>query len=172
MEMASKDRLIEAGMALLLQRGYNHLGIQDVLVATELPKGSFYHHFESKEAFGALAVVDRYMVAVHHGLDATLLDERVAPLQRIRNFFEATRESYKGDGYLGCLLGGLGQELSGINETFRARIEGCIGQIASKIEVCLRLAVARGDVAANKNPRHLAALLVNCWEGAAHALAA
>lgn len=166
METSSKDRLIEAGLAMLLQRGYNHLGIQDVLSATKLPKGSFYHHFESKEDF-ALAVVDRYMAAVHEGLDACLLDDRVPPLQRIRNFFEATRESYKGEGYLGCLLGGLGQELSGVNETFRARIEGCIAEIASKIEVCLRLAVARGDVRRTEDPKRLAALLVNCWEGAA-----
>jgi TetR/AcrR family transcriptional regulator, transcriptional repressor for nem operon len=166
MEVSSKDRLIEAGMAMLLLRGYNHLGIQDVLAATDLPKGSFYHHFESKEDF-ALAVVDRYMAAVHQGLDACLLDDAVAPLQRIRNFFEATRESYKGEGYLGCLLGGLGQELSGVSETFRIRIEQCIGEIANKIEVCLRLAVARGDIATAENPRHLAALLVNCWEGAA-----
>jgi TetR/AcrR family transcriptional regulator, transcriptional repressor for nem operon len=166
METSSKDRLIESGMAILLQRGYNGLGIQDVLAATDLPKGSFYHHFGSKEDF-ALAVVDRYMVAVHQGLDACLLDERVAPLQRIRNFFEATRESYKGEGYLGCLLGGLGQELSGVNETFRNRIEGCISEIASKLEACLRAAIARGDVAAAENPKRLAALLVNCWEGAA-----
>lgn len=151
---------------MLLLRGYNHLGIQDVLTATKLPKGSFYHHFESKEDF-ALAVVDRYMVAVHEGLDACLLDDRVPPLQRIRNFFEATRESYKGEGYLGCLLGGLGQELSGVNETFRLRIEGCIAQIASKIEVCLRLAIARGDARRTEDPKRLAALLVNCWEGAA-----
>jgi TetR/AcrR family transcriptional repressor of nem operon len=166
METSSKDRLVEAGMAMLLQRGYNHLGIQDVLAATKLPKGSFYHHFASKEDF-ALAVVDRYMAAVHQGLDAFLLDERQPPLQRIRNFFEATRESYKGEGYLGCLLGGLGQELSGVNETFRARIERCISEIASKLEICLRLAIARGDVSAAENPKRLAGLLVNCWEGAA-----
>jgi TetR/AcrR family transcriptional repressor of nem operon len=166
MERSSKDRLIETGMAMLLQRGYNHLGIQDVLAATDLPKGSFYHHFESKEDF-ALSVVDRYMEAVHQGLDTFLLDERNPPLQRIRNFFEATRESYKGEGYLGCLLGGLGQELSGVNETFRARIERCIGEIASKLEICLRLAVARGDVSPAENPKRLAGVLVNCWEGAA-----
>jgi TetR/AcrR family transcriptional repressor of nem operon len=166
METSSKDRLIEAGMAILLQRGYNGLGIQDVLAATKLPKGSFYHHFESKEDF-ALAVVDRYMAGVHGALDTFLLDERQPPLQRIRNFFEATRESYKGEGYLGCLLGGLGQELSGVNETFRARIERCISEIASKLEVCLRLAIARGDVSAAENPKRLAGLLVNCWEGAA-----
>ena len=166
MEPSSKDRLIQTGMALLLRRGYNHLGIQDVLAATDLPKGSFYHHFESKEDF-ALAVVDRYMVAVHQGLDAFLLDDKHPPLKRIRNFFEATRESYKGEGYLGCLIGGLGQELSGVNETFRARIEQCISQIASKVEGCLRLAIERGDLSVRENPRHLAALLVNCWEGAA-----
>ncbi len=166
MEPSSKDRLIQTGMALLLLRGYNHLGIQDVLAATDLPKGSFYHHFESKEDF-ALSVVDRYMAGVHQGLDAFLLDDKHPPLKRIRNFFEATRESYKGEGYLGCLLGGLGQELSGVNETFRSRIEQCISQIASKMEGCLRLAIERGDVSARENPRNLAALLVNCWEGAA-----
>jgi TetR/AcrR family transcriptional repressor of nem operon len=166
MDTSSRDRLIETGMAMLLQRGYNHLGVQDVLTATKLPKGSFYHHFESKEDF-ALAVIDRYMVAVHQGLDACLLDEKVPPLRRIRDFFEATRASYKREGYLGCLLGGLGQELSGVSETFRARIEGCIEEIASKLEVCLRLAIERGDLRSSENPKHLAALLVNCWEGAA-----
>lgn len=166
MEPSSKDRLIETGLALLLRCGYNHLGIQDVLAATDLPKGSFYHHFKSKEDF-ALAVVDRYMASVHAGLDTFVGDETVPPLRRIRNFFDATRESYKGEGYLGCLLGGLGQELSGVNETFRARIETCICEIANKIEVCLRLAIARGEVSPREDPRHLAALLVNCWEGAA-----
>jgi TetR/AcrR family transcriptional regulator, transcriptional repressor for nem operon len=166
MERSSRDRLIEAGLGLLLLRGYNHLGVQDVLAATDLPKGSFYHHFESKQDF-ALAVVDRYMTAVHAGLDAFLGDETVPPLGRIRNFFEATRESYKGEGYLGCLLGGLGQELSGVNETFRLRIERCISEIANKMEACLRLAIERGDVPRTEDPKRLAALLVNCWEGAA-----
>ncbi|MDB4955003.1 MAG: dhaR, partial [Myxococcales bacterium] len=129
MEASTKDRLLDAGMAMLLAQGYNHLGIQELLEATHVPKGSFYHHFHSKEDF-ALQVIDRYMVAVHGGLDACLNDQKVAPLQRVRGFFEATRESYRHDGYLGCLLGGLGQELSGINETFRARIQKCLSEIA------------------------------------------
>ncbi len=166
MDVSSKDRLIGAGLAMLLSRGYNGLGVAELLAETKLPKGSFYHHFESKEDF-ALAVVDRYMASVHEGLDATLLDERVLPLQRIRNFFEAVRESYKGEGYLGCLLGGLGQELSGVSETFRKKIEGCISEIAGKLEACLRLAIRRGDLPRSSDAHELAALLVNCWEGAA-----
>ncbi len=166
MEATTKDRLLEAGMAMLLAQGYNHLGIQELLESTNTPKGSFYHHFKSKEDF-ALQVIDRYMVAVHMGLDACLLDAAVPPLSRIRNFFEATRESYRREGLLGCLLGGLGQELSGINDTFRARIETCFAEIAGRIEICLQLAIDQGDLPKDTNARHLANLLVDCWEGAA-----
>jgi TetR/AcrR family transcriptional regulator, transcriptional repressor for nem operon len=164
--LSTKDRLLDAGLSMLLQRGYNHLGIQDVLAATGIPKGSFYHHFESKEDFG-LQVIERYMVEVHAGLEQCLGDRAVPPLQRVRGFFEATREKYRGEGYLGCLLGGLGQELSGVSELFRERIERCFQEIAARITVCLEEAVSRGELAASTNTRQLADLLVDCWEGAA-----
>ena len=45
----TKKQLLEAGLTMLLQRGYNDLGVQALLEATGTPKGSFYHHFESKE---------------------------------------------------------------------------------------------------------------------------
>lgn len=166
MELSTKDRLLEVGMAMLLERGYNHLGVQDVLSATKLPKGSFYHHFESKEDF-ALQAIDRYMVTVHAGLDTLLGDASVPPLARVRNFFEATREKYRQEGYLGCLLGGLGQELSGVSPTFRKRIERCLSEIASKVAGCLELAIAQGDLPRGTNARALGDLLVDCWEGAA-----
>jgi TetR/AcrR family transcriptional regulator, transcriptional repressor for nem operon len=64
------------------------------------------------------------MAAVHGGLDACLGDTTRPPLERVRRFFEATRQKYRTEGYMGCLLGGLGQELSGVSEVFRRRIEG------------------------------------------------
>ena len=60
MAHATKQRLLDAGLAMLLKHGYNDLGIQALLEATSVPKGSFYHHFRDKEAF-ALEVVDEYM---------------------------------------------------------------------------------------------------------------
>ena len=151
---------------MLLARGYNHLGIQDLLAETRIPKGSFYHHFKSKEDF-ALQVIERYMVEVHAGLDECLGNSRLPPLRRVRRFFEGTREKYRGEGYLGCLLGGLGQELSGVNEVFRRRIQECFRQIARRIADCLDEAVARGDLPRRTDTRQLANLLVDCWEGAA-----
>ncbi len=162
----TKQRLLAAGLDLLLQRGYNDLGIQALLAETGVPKGSFYHHFKSKEDF-ALQVIDRYMEEVHTGLELCLGEESVPPVQRVRNFFEATSNKYSQDGYLGCMLGGLGQELAGVNDVFRQRIDSCLSVIGENVGSCLELAVERGDLPEDADAQHLAALLVNCWEGAA-----
>ena len=162
----TKQRLLDAGLTMLLQHGYNDLGVQALLTTTATPKGSFYHHFRDKEDF-ALQVIDAYMERVHAGLDACLEDESRPPLDRVRHFFELTERSYRKEGYMGCLLGGLGQELSGVNEAFRERIEACFVAIASRITGCLELARTHGDLPADANPRRLASVLVDCWEGAA-----
>ena len=162
----TKQRLLDAGLPLLLEHGYNDLGVQALLKSTGTPKGSFYHHFNDKEDF-ALQVVDQYMQAVHAGLDASLGDTSRPPLDRARGFFEATQQHYHQEGYMGCLLGGLGQELSGISEVFRRKIEQCFSEIAQRLAVCLDEARQRGDLSTNVDAAHMAALLVDCWEGAA-----
>ncbi len=162
----TKQRLIDAGWAMLLERGYHDLGIQALLDATGVPKGSFYHHFKDKEDF-ALQVVDEYMEAVHAGLAECLGDQATPPLARVRNFFEATLEAYRQEGYLGCLLGGLGQELSGVSDVFREKIEGCIAEIGRQVAVCLEEAQTRGDIPARSDTGAMASLLTDCWEGAA-----
>ena len=163
---ATKRRLLEAGLPMLLEHGYNDLGIQAVLEATATPKGSFYHHFRDKEDF-ALQVVDQYMTEVHAGLDACLGDHARPPLERVRCFFEMTREQYRREGYMGCLLGGLGQELSGVSDVFRRKIEECFRGIADRLAVCLEEARRGGDIPLDSDTSELASLLVDCWEGAA-----
>lgn len=162
----TKQRLLDAGLAMLLKHGYNDLGIEALLVATGTPKGSFYHHFKDKEDF-ALQIIDQYMAHVHAGLDASLGDSRRPPLDRVRGFFELTQRSYRSEGYMGCLLGGLGQELSGISERFRRKIDECFCVIGDRIAACLEEARQRGDIAADAQPREMARLLIDCWEGAA-----
>ena len=141
----TKQRLIDAGLKLLLEHGYNSLGIQAILDATELPKGSFYHHFKDKQDF-ALQVIDAYITEVHGVLDACLTDTRYPPLARVRNFFEIVMQKYREEGYLGCLMGGLGQELSGTSDVFRQKIEWCFLSISERIASCFEEAKARGDI--------------------------
>jgi len=151
---------------MLLEHGYHGLGIQALLEAANTPKGSFYHHFVDKEDF-ALQVVDQYMAQVHSALDLCLSDEGLPPLERIRRFFELTEENYEKEGYLGCLLGGLGQELSGTNQVFRQKIEACFSEISGRTARCLEEAKQAGDLPAGSKTQEMANVLVDCWEGAA-----
>lgn len=166
MTNTTKQKLIEAGLAMLLQHGYSSLGLQALLAETGVPKGSFYHHFKDKEDF-ALKVIDTYIGEVHKALDHCLLDESLPPLKRIRRFFELTQQKYREDGYMGCLMGGLGQELSGTSETFRRKIEWCFSSIGERMAACLQEAQRRGDIPKNVDTDHMGHLLVDCWEGAA-----
>ena len=97
MSDATRERTLDVGLRMLLRHGYNDLGVQAVLEEAGIPKGSFYHHFASKEDF-ALQVVDRYMNEVHRGLEASLGDRSLAPVDRVRRFFELSREKYCEDG--------------------------------------------------------------------------
>ncbi len=162
----TKQRLLDRGLALLLKHGFSDLGLEALLQATRTPKGSFYHHFKDKEDF-ALQVVDAYMGEVHAALNVCLEDETLRPLQRVRRFFELSQRKYREQGYMGCLLGGLGQELSGISDVFRRKIDGCFSEIATQIAGSLEEARQAGDIPPNSNPRRMANLLVDCWEGAA-----
>ena len=162
----TKQDLLKLGLQLLLKHGYSDLGIATLLEQAGVPKGSFYHHFENKEDFG-LQAIDLYMSGVHGALDTAFTDESREPLERIRRFFTMVAGSYKGEGYLGCLLGGLGQELSGVSPAFRKKVEHCFGTIARYLAGALAIAKERGQLRRDVDPSELADLLVNCWEGAA-----
>jgi len=162
----TKQHLLRVGMAMLLKHGYNDLGLQALLEAADTPKGSFYHHFRDKEDF-ALQEIDAYQAKVRSLLDATVGDPRTAPLRRVRAFFDGVKRAYAEEGYLGCFLGALGQEMSGANDLFRLKIQGCFETIAVSLERCLTEARERGDIPATSEPRVIADLIVHAWEGAA-----
>ncbi len=68
---------------------------------------------------------------------------------------------------MGCLLGGLGQELSGVSRVFQRKIEECFSEIAARIAFSLEEARDRGDILVDSDTQRMASLLVDCWEGAA-----
>jgi TetR/AcrR family transcriptional repressor of nem operon len=158
--------MLESGLEMLLERGYAGTSVQDVLERTGMPKGSFYHHFQSKEDM-ALQAVDLYTSKGHALMDATLELGTNPPLDRVRDFFQRLGEFYGTQGYLGCMLGALGQELSGVSPVFCAKIEECLSSLAKRIGDCLEDARREGSLSPEIDPQQLANLWINVWEGAA-----
>src|ERR1700678_683117 len=83
----TRDYLIEVGLALMRKYGYGATGVQEILDAAGVPKGSFYHHFSSKEEFTA-AVVERYVTLAGEHCRKVLTNTQEAPLRRLRRYFE------------------------------------------------------------------------------------
>lgn len=79
----------------------------------------------------------RQQLEILERLDASLGDSSLAPLDRVRRFFESRRGKYGEDDCLGCMRGGLGQELSGTSIPFQQKIEACLSVIAGRIAGCM-----------------------------------
>jgi len=85
--MNTKAELIRSGLEQLTEKGFASSGVDQILKKVGVPKGSFYHYFASKEAFGQ-AVIEKYASYFANKLDACLLDEAYPPLARIGHFVD------------------------------------------------------------------------------------
>jgi len=81
-----REQLLDTGLQVFHERGFNATAVQDITEAAGVPKGSFYNHFESKEDLGA-EVVLRYLESSDK-TQAVLRDPKLSPYARLRKYFE------------------------------------------------------------------------------------
>src|SRR6201999_3314324 len=113
------ERLLAAGLQLFLTRGYNATGIQQITDSAGVPKGSFYNHFESKEAFGA-AIVDRYSEYSRRSWDRMMRSAPPGPMAAIRHVFASMLAHHERAGRSsGCLIGNFAAEIAMSSEQCR-----------------------------------------------------
>jgi TetR/AcrR family transcriptional repressor of nem operon len=166
-EEKSRAALIEHGTQLMLRSGYAGTGLVELLQAAGVPKGSFYNHFDSKEAFGVELVQHYY--AWHDGLLASLLAETGgSPLERLRSYFERLlqRAVAASPQVRGCLMGMLALEMAGSSEPLRASVSDAFRRWQARLAELLRQAQVAGELAPEQDPQPLAAMLIESWEGA------
>jgi len=158
--------LLEAGKKTFLEKGYNNSGIETILHAAGVPKGSFYYYFHSKEDFG-LKVLDQFAVCYDQQLDRILGDTSTPPLNRLRNYFETVFGKLESDQCRkGCLVGNLSQEMADQSEAFRARLEEIFESWVDRYAKCLLEAQQAGEIGSNLDIRELAEFWLNSWQGA------
>jgi TetR/AcrR family transcriptional regulator, transcriptional repressor for nem operon len=159
-----RQKIVDAGLKVLIQKGFNGSGVQDITAAAGVPKGSFYNHFESKEALGA-EIVERY--ARESPRRKALKDTTLPPLERLRRHFAGLNKMYADLGYgRGCLLGNFSAELSDQSPLIRERLGALSASWTKDIEDAVRDAQADGSVSSATDPADLAAFLLDAYEGA------
>jgi len=162
----TKTLLLETGKRCFLERGYNNSGIEAILQAAGVPKGSFYYYFGSKEDFG-LQVLNRFADGVRENFERCLGQEHLSPLGRLRCYFEEVCVRLESQQCRnGCLVGNLSQELADQSEAFRSRLEEIFEEIRDRYAECLRLAQEAGELSADLDVDALAEFCLASWQGA------
>lgn len=160
------ELLLHCGMEILTEQGFAATGIEAVLKRVQVPKGSFYHYFESKEAFGQ-AVLQRYADYFARKLERNFADKTASPLQRLGNFVEEAKAGMARYQFRrGCLVGNLGQEVLVLPDSFREQLELTLQDWEQRLATCLEEAVELGEVADGQDCKALAAYFWVGWEGA------
>lgn len=164
--LETRELLVRAGLEVLTEKGFSATGIDEVLKRVGVPKGSFYHYFDSKEAFGA-ELIARYASYFAYKLERHFTDESKRPLERLRAFVEDAREGMaRHDFRRGCLIGNLGQEMGALPESFRASLNAVFLDWQRRFARCLQAAQQQGEIAASLDCEQTAAFFWIGWEGA------
>ena len=161
-----RDRLLDAGVAMFRKSGFNGCSVQDITDAAGVPKGSFYNHFNSKEALGAAALEHFWNDGTCPTLDI-LTDPSLPPLARLRIYFErGAAELAAANFTCGCLIGNMTAEMSDHSTVVSAQIAAIYAGWAGRVAKCIEAAQSTGEIANKTSADQLARFTLSAWEGA------
>ena len=162
----NKDNLLSQGVQLLVQQGYHGTGLQEILDAVQIPKGSFYNYFSSKESFAAEAI-QYYIAPFIIQLDNHIQNPELDGLTALKNYFnelivELEKAEFKG----GCLLGNLMGEIGDTSDICQQSLQLAVHRYRDVLANGLKKAQMEGTIRIDKSADDMADLLVNTWQGA------
>jgi TetR/AcrR family transcriptional repressor of nem operon len=162
----TKNKLLQIGAKYVHLKGFNNTGLQEILKEANVPKGSFYFYFKSKEEFG-LEIIDVFLSFFEKEIGAVLSDKSISGLNRIRNFLNTTMKGLENANYKGgCPIGNLALEMGDLNENFRLKLSDAFSKMEQKILDCLKDAQFAEEISQSIDIKSSASFIINSWEGA------
>jgi len=161
-----RENLLNEGMNLLMQQGYHGTGLKEILDAVQIPKGSFYNYFGSKENFAAEMIgyyISPYVEQLQRYL-AQAQGDSLAAFERYLQEQITTLEKFEFKG--GCLLGNLTGEVGDTSESCRSALQEALSRYRDVWEMGFTRAQSEGTIRTDKTAREMADLWVNMWQGA------
>lgn len=161
----TKTKILEAGAEIIHEKGFNNTGINEVLKAAGVPKGSFYFYFQSKDDFG-LALIDHYVLTLQSAYRKGGISGASSPDQRLFGVFDSLEQMMEQTGYRrGCPIGNLVQEMSDLSEAFREKLSGVFAQFENFLLACLEDGIRAGVFRKLSSPEETAGFILNSFEG-------
>ncbi|MGU7785012.1 TetR/AcrR family transcriptional regulator [Burkholderia sp. PU8-34] len=161
-----RQHILNIAKPIMLHKGFSAVGLNEILAAAGIPKGSFYHYFGSKEAFGE-ALLEAYFDGYLEHLDNLLLRQPGSAAARLMSYWGNWLHTQCADDPEGkCLAVKLGAEVSDLSESMRAVLRRGTGQIIDRLAASIEAGLADGSLHGIADPLHTASTLYELWLGA------
>ncbi len=166
MKQDTKQKIIQTGAKIIHRKGYNHTGIQEVLKAAGVPKGSFYFYFNNKEDFG-LHVIDFFNNMLFGMVEPVISNKNISPVRRLENLFDLFIEIFQTLDYTcGCPIGNLSQEMGDLSPAFSAKLTDAVKLMVEMYKDILDEAKDQNLINNHINTKETADFIVSSWHGA------
>lgn len=162
MATPTRDKIFAAAQDRFHALGYSACGVQQIVDAAGVPKGSFYNYFKTKEGL-ALEVLQMYVASSKREI---LSNAALSPLTRIREHFGFFISRYEKDGFdKGCLIGNLSAERRPSFPLLREALKDSLSTWADLLSSVILEGQANGEIKPGLEPSAMARFLINSWEG-------
>jgi TetR/AcrR family transcriptional repressor of nem operon len=162
----TRERILSVGEGLILARGFSAVGLSEILGKAEVPKGSFYHYFRSKEGFG-VALLERYFQDYDARLSSLFAAEPRFGRQAVLAYFKNWLDTQGASGsHHSCLAVKLAAEVCDLSEPMREELSAGMNRIVAHLAGAIREAQADGSVKQEVDAEQLAESLYAMWVGA------
>jgi TetR/AcrR family transcriptional repressor of nem operon len=147
-------------------KGFSAVGLNEILATAGVPKGSFYHYFGSKDAFGE-ALLESYFEHYLAELDETLGQPDQAMAERLMAYWQNWQENQSFYDCQGkCLAVKLGAEVADLSETMRLALKRGTTGIIERLANAIESGVADGSLSIEGSAHDNAESLYQLWLGA------
>jgi TetR/AcrR family transcriptional repressor of nem operon len=162
----ARDNILASGQRLMTSKGFSAVGLNEILATAGVPKGSFYHYFGSKDAFGE-ALLETYFADYLADIDKTLGKRGHTMAQRLLNYFHDWQSSQSFLDCQGkCLAVKLGAEVADLSEAMRAAMNRGTAGIVARLAAAIETGAAEGSLSVDDTPARAAQSLYQLWLGA------
>lgn len=160
-----RQAILEKGEDILRRQGYHKTGINQILTECNIPKGSFYNFFKSKEEFG-LEVLKYYGDNNYEMVKSFLESPEKSPLQRLKNLYNGLSEFNKNEGYkCGCLANNMILEVAGLNNNFRETLNAVYDRVLDLLTDCIKQAQQQNEIRNDYKAEELAQYIHGNFSG-------
>ncbi len=162
----AKTLLLEVGTDLIRSGSYKGVGVNDVLREAGVPKGSFYHYFDSKKDFG-LAIAEHYHADQLQTAKQLFGNDAIPALDQLKAFFQSAMTYFESRDYMqGCLMCNLSTEIADEDADFQALLNKHWESLSLEIAGCIAECDKSKIGLAHLSDNEAADWLLNSWSGA------